>query len=55
MIMPGRTHPSPVRPSRAGVSVESRLLGDGTERCYARYTDPRGVRRVVKAAGGGST
>ena len=53
--MTGRTHPSPARPSRAGVSVESRLHGDGTERCYARYTDPRGRRRVVKAAGGNST
>ncbi len=35
--------------------VESRLLGDGNERFYARYTDPRGRRRVVKPAGGNST
>ncbi len=53
--MTGRTRPSPARPSRAGVSVESRPLGDGTERFYARYTDSRGRRRVVKPAGGNST
>jgi len=53
--MTGRTRPSPARPSRTGVSVESRPLGDGTERFYARYTDPRGRRHVVKPAGGGST
>ena len=51
--MTGRTRPSPARPSRAGVSVESRLLGDGTERY--RNTDSRGLRRVVKPAGGNST
>ena len=53
--MTGRTRPSPARPSRAGVSVESRRLGDGTERCYPRNTDSRGLRRVVKPAGGNST
>ena len=50
--MTGRTRPSPARPSRAGVSVESRL--HGTDRCYARCADWHGRRRVVKPAGGNS-
>jgi hypothetical protein len=54
--MAARTRPSPARrPSRAGVSVESRQVADGTERFYARYTDQRGRRRVVKPPDSEST
>ena len=54
--MAARPRASPARrPSRAGVSVESRQVADGTERFYARYTDPRGRRHVVKPPDGDST
>lgn len=43
------------RPTRTGVSVENRVMTDGTERFYARYTDLRGKRRVVKSPDGRST
>jgi integrase len=49
-----RTSPTR-RPSRAGVSIESRVMADGTERFYARYTDPRGKRHVVKPPDGRSS
>ena len=54
--MTARTRPTPARrPSRAGVSVESRQVADGTERFYVRHTDPRGRRHVVKPPDGDST
>ncbi len=43
------------RPGRAGVSVETREMVDGTERFYARHTDPRGKRLVVKSPDGRSS
>lgn len=50
--MAARLPRSPARrPGRAGVSVETREMVDGTERFYARYADPRGKRLVVKSPG----
>jgi len=43
------------RPSRVGVSVETRQAAEGGERFYARYTNPRGQRHVVKPPDGAST
>ena len=43
------------RPSRVGVSVETRPAAEGGERFYARYTNPRGQRHVVKPPDGAST
>jgi len=51
--MAGRTRAR--RPSRVGVSVETRQAAEGGERFYARYTDPRGQRHVVKPRDGAST
>ena len=49
------TRSPPRRPGRAGVSVETREMVDGSERFYARYTDPRGKRLVVKSTDGRSS
>ena len=51
-----KTRTSPVRrPTRAGVSVESRQLADGSTCFYARFTDVRGRRTVVAPPGGGKS
>lgn len=43
------------RPTRAGVSVKSRRLADGSTCFYARITDARGRRTVVAPPSGGQT
>ncbi len=43
------------RPTRAGVSVKSRRLADGSTCFYARITDARGRRTVVPPPSGGQT
>ena len=54
--MAARAPRSPARrPGRVGVSVETRDMVDGIERFYARYTDPRGRRHVVKPPDGRSS
>ncbi|GAC1608616.1 MAG: hypothetical protein NVS3B26_06260 [Mycobacteriales bacterium] len=43
------------RPARTGVSIQIRTTADSNERSYARCTDPRGNRLVVKSLHGRST
>lgn len=50
-VAKSKTAPSG-RPTRTGVSVESRAQGDGSTRFYARFTDRDGRRRVVPCPDG---
>jgi integrase len=43
------------RPTRAGVSVETRRASDGSHRFYARFTDAQGRRHVAPPPDGGKT
>ena len=53
MTKPGKA--AARRPTRAGVSIESRRLADASTSFYARFTDTRGRRVVVVPPSGGQS